>query len=152
MPNLIRKNGKRFPSVDDFFDVDTFFKPFLSDLGVTLAGVDSDSKIPSVNISETEKEFKIEMAAPGFDKNDFNIETQEGMLTISAEKKSEEEEEKKNYHRKEFTYSRFSRSFQLPENSLDEKIEAKYADGILKITLPKKEVTITKPKKEIKVS
>lgn len=149
MSLLVKKNGGMLPSVNDFFDVDTFFRPFLPEFGSETHGL---GRMPSVNVSETEKEYRIEVAAPGFDKKDFKVETDNGTLTISAEKQEEKKEEKENIHRKEFSYSKFTRSFQLPENSLSDKIDAKYENGILKLVLPKKEVKPSAPKKEIKVS
>ncbi len=107
--------------------------------------------VPSVNIRETEKEFFVELAAPGLTKKDFKISVENGMLTISAEKKAEKEETEKNFTRKEFSYSNFSRSFMLPENVNEEKIEAHYEDGILKLQVLKSVVEKAKPKKAIEV-
>jgi HSP20 family protein len=149
---LVKRNGNLFPSlVSDFFDTDLALRPSLFDFdGGLLKGLKTN--LPSVNITEDEKNFKFELAAPGLEKKDFKVETDNGTLTISSEKEKESKEEKENYCRREFSYSSFSRSFQLPENSLPEKIDAKYENGVLKLTLPKKEVTVAKPKKEIKVS
>ncbi len=108
--------------------------------------------MPDANIVENEKDFRIELAAPGLEKKDFKIEVSNGILSVSAEKEKEEKEEKENYRRREFSYNSFSRSFALPDNSLPDKIDAKYENGILRLSLPKKEVTVSKPKKEIKVS
>lgn len=150
---LVKTNGTRslFPSlVDDFFATDPFFAPRLVDLNGSLNGF--LERMPSANITESNEAYKIQVAAPGLEKKDFKIEIENGLLTISAEKEKEEKEEKENYSRREFSYNSFSRSFSLPENSVADKLEAKYNDGILSLTLPKKEVTVTKPKKEIKVS
>ena len=92
------------------------------------------------------------MAAPGLERKDFKVEVENGMLCISSEKEEESKEEKKNYTRREYSYNSFSRSFTLPDNSLPDKINAKYENGVLHITLPKKEVTVQKLAKEIKVS
>ena len=147
MSLLVKRNGNFFPSVvSDLFDTD-LLSPELFNFEGSLR-----SRIPSVNITEGDKNFKIELAAPGFEKKDFKIETDNGMLTISSEKEKEDKEESENYKRREFSYSSFRRSFQLPENSLQDKIEAKYENGVLKLTLPKKEVTVSKPKKEIKIA
>ena len=78
------------------------------------------------------------------EKKDFKIALDNGMLTISAEKKEESKEEKENFTRREFTFNRFSRSFRMPDNCLPDKIDAKYENGLLLLTLPKKEITITK--------
>ena len=152
MSLLVKKNGSSFPSlVSDLFDTDVVFRPSLFDLsGGLLSGLNAN--LPSANISEDEKSFKIELAAPGLEKKDFKVETDNGTLTISSEKKQETNDEKENYRRREFSYRSFSRSFQLPENSLPEKIDAKYEGGILRLTLPKKEITTLKHKKQIKVS
>jgi HSP20 family protein len=109
-------------------------------------------RVPSVNITENDKEFRIEMAAPGLDKKDFKVEVENGLLCISSEKEEETTEEKKNYTRREYSFNSFSRSFTLPENSLPEKINASYQNGILSIVLPKKEVSVLKTAKEIQVS
>lgn len=108
--------------------------------------------VPSVNIRETEKEFFVELAVPGLSKKDFKISVENGMLTISAEKKIEKEETEKNFTRKEFSYSNFSRSFMLPENVNEEKIEAHYEEGILKLQVLKSVVEKAKPKKAIEIA
>jgi len=95
--------------------------------------------VPSVNIIENEKDFVLELAAPGKTKKDFKISLENQLLTISSEAKEEKEEEKKNYTRREFVFSSFSRSFTLPKNILHDQVAADYKDGILRITLPKKE-------------
>lgn len=147
MSLLVKRNGNLFPSlVSDFFDTD-LLSPELFNFEGSMV-----SKLPSVNITEGDKNFKIELAAPGFEKKDFKIEADNGLLTISSEKEKEDKEETDNYRRREFSYSSFRRSFQLPENSIQDKIEAKYENGVLKLTLPKKEISISKPKKEIKIA
>lgn len=148
-----KTNGDLFPqSVSDFFNTDFFGRPSIFDFNGNFPRFNLLNKVPSVNITETSEGYEVEIAAPGLTKKDFKIETDNDLLTISSEKKDEQEEEKENYWRKEFSYHSFSRSFHLPKNSLPEKIEAKYEDGILKLTLPKKEVSASKPKKEIKVA
>lgn len=140
------KNGNLFPSVwSDFFDNNNFFSNrwFEKEFEQTL---------PAVNIKETNNEFNIEFAAPGFNKNDFKINVEENVLTISAEKQVETKEEKERFTRKEFSYNSFSRSFTLPQTVNAEKIDAKYTDGILKLNIPKKEEAKKLPKKEIKVA
>ena len=147
MSLLVKRNGNFFPSViNDLFETD-LLSPELFNFEGSLP-----SRIPSVNITEGDKNFKIELVAPGFDKKDFKVETDNGMLTISSEKEKEDKEETDNYRRREFSYSSFRRSFQLPENSIQDKIEAKYENGVLTLTLPKKEISISKPKKEIKIA
>lgn len=112
--------------------------------------------VPAVNILETEHEFKIEVAAPGVKKDDFKVEFEDGMLTISSETKQEQENKDKNgkYTRREFSFSSFKRSFTVDEETIDtEKMEAKYENGVLNIHVPKKVVQVVEKKaKTIAVS
>lgn len=137
--------------VNDFFSTDRLFDRDLLDLEEDLLGSEMVA-LPEANIIENSKDFKIELVAPGLEKKDFNIEVEDGVLSISAEKEEERKEERENYKRREFSYNSFCRSFTLPENSISDKIDAKYENGILRISLPKKEMTISKPRKEIKIS
>lgn len=102
--------------------------------------------VPAVNIKENETDFEIEVAAPGYKKNDFKIEVSDGVLSISAETKEEKSEKSDNYTRKEFTSSSFCRSFSLPENIRDENVHAKYEDGLLQLKLQKSEKPESKKK------
>jgi len=112
----------------------------------------SNTTLPSVNIKESEDGFEVEVAAPGFDKKDFNIELDNDILTISSEKTVENETaEGERYTKKEFSYQSFTRSFNLPEDVDAEKITAKYKNGILSVVIPKKEEAKPKPVKQIKV-
>lgn len=95
--------------------------------------------VPAVNISEQPNEFLLTLAAPGMKKEDFKIDVDGNMLTISSEKEENKEEKHKKFTRKEYNYSSFSRCFSLPEEIKQENIDAKYVDGVLKITLPRKE-------------
>jgi HSP20 family protein len=95
--------------------------------------------MPAVNISENEDGFMLEMAAPGLKKSDFTINLDNNVLTISSEKQEEQEDSKQNYSCKEFNFSSFSRSFTLPKSIDFDKIKADYKDGILKVSLPKRE-------------
>jgi HSP20 family protein len=113
--------------------------------------LDRNGSLPAVNIAEKDNEYDIELAAPGFKKEDFKIKVDDDMLTISAEARNENKEEKKDYTRQEYSYSSFSRSFHLPENVKDDAIGAKYEDGMLKLVLPKTK-TQTKATKEVAVS
>jgi len=146
---LKRRNGDLFPSFkNDFFD-DGFFWSNLISTGSDL--LDRGFKIPPANISETKEEFRVDLSAPGLTRNDFKIEVEDGTLTISSEKKEESKNDTENYKRREFSYNSFNRSFQLPENVKEDKISAKYDNGMLHISIPKKEVSISKQKKEIQV-
>jgi len=101
--------------------------------------------VPAVNVSETDKHFKLNIAAPGLEKKDFKIDADDDMLTISAEHEKEEKEEKDGrFNRREYNYTSWSRSFSLPENCDTSKIEAEYKNGELKIMIPKKEVKESK--------
>jgi HSP20 family protein len=106
---------------------------------------------PPVNIQETETGFELELAVPGRKKEDFNVEIDEQILTITSETKKEEEVKEENYTRKEFSYSSFNRSFTLPETVDEEGIKASYENGILRFTLPKKEEALPKPKRLIEI-
>lgn len=152
MNTLMRTNGGMFPSLlTDFFGASPLLGPNLYDVDFDLLPSRLGVTVPTANISETEKEYQIELAAPGLTKKDFKIESENGMLTISAEKE-EKSASKNGYTRTEYSFNSFSRSFTLPDNSKPENINAKYEDGVLKLTVPKKEVTPVKPKKEISVS
>jgi len=153
MSNLtLSKKGLVPRWTSELFDSGNFFSPSVLDFGLDFPAWDFASKVPTVNVIENEKEWKLELAAPGLEKKDFKINVQNDLLTISSEKKEEKKEEKDNYTRREFAYSSFTRSFRLPENCLSDKIDAKYENGILRLFLPKKEMNVSKPAKEIKIS
>lgn len=140
----LAKIGESMPSV--FND---FFKPWNEWFDGGLLG--REMNIPAVNITEHDDEYKISLAAPGLKKDDFKIDVDGNMLTISSEKEENKEEKDKKFTRKEYNYSSFSRSFTLPEEINREKIEAKYEDGVLKISLPRKEETKKPTAKHIAV-
>lgn len=153
MNGLIRTNGGLFPSLfDDFLRPSPFLGSSLFDVDFEMLPARVGFNVPSANITESEKDYLIELAAPGLTKKDFKVEMDNGMLTISAEKKEEKKEVEGAYSRREYSYNSFSRSFTLPENCKSDKIDAKYEDGVLKLMLPKKEITPMKSKKEITVS
>ena len=148
MTLLATRAGNLFPRVmNDLMDTTSFFAPDIFD-----TNWDFSIKSPSANISEDEKSYTVELAAPGLNKKDFKVVFDNKILTISAENEEEFNEEQDNYRRREFSYSSFTRSFQLPVEILEDKIEAVYKDGILRLEIPKKEVRVLKPKKEIKIS
>jgi HSP20 family protein len=124
---------ERFPAL-----FDDFFKPWNE-------WFDNDNRfwatvrIPSVNITENKDEYNVSLAVPGMKKEDFKIDVNGNMLTISCEKDETKEEKDKKYTRKEYSYSSFSRTFTLPEEVNREKIDARYEDGLLKLSLPRKE-------------
>ena len=106
--------------------------------------------LPLVNIKENEDLFEVEVAAPGFNKTDFSVELNNDVLTISSEKKNEEKDNEKSL-RQEFNFQSFKRSFTLPELVEDDKISAKYENGILAIAIPKKEEAKPKPVQLIEI-
>jgi HSP20 family protein len=113
----------------------------------------SRSMLPAVNISEDDKHYSVDVIAPGFKKEDFKINVEEDVLTISAESKhtTEEGNGNKQYSRREYSYNSFTRSFRLPENTKDDAISAAYNDGVLKLSIPKSSQQ-TKATKEIKIN
>ncbi|HUH32737.1 MAG TPA: Hsp20/alpha crystallin family protein [Daejeonella sp.] len=97
------------------------------------------SKVPAVNIFETENDYHIELGAPGLKKEDFKINLDQNMLNISVEKKQESTGDNKRYNRREYSYTSFVRSFAMPDSADDARIEAQYHDGVLDIRVAKKE-------------
>ncbi|MDR3651739.1 MAG: Hsp20/alpha crystallin family protein [Paludibacter sp.] len=113
----------------------------------------TNTTLPSVNIKENTDEFKVEVAAPGFDKSDFKLELNHDLLTISSEKKVENEtKEGEQFTKREFSYQSFSRTFTLPHTADGEKIEATYDNGILRISIPKKEESKPRPSRMIEIN
>ena len=139
---IIRRN-QFFPSfVDEFFgkEIPTLFN---AEYGFTK---------PSVNISESKEDFKIDVAAPGLEKDDFRINLNNNILTVSSDKEEKKEEENDRFMRREFSYLQFSRSFSLPVSADTEKINATYKNGVLNIVIPKKEEAKAKPVREIAIA
>lgn len=139
----IRKRSA-FPSlIDEFFGREFpgfFFDP------------DRNLSTPAVNIIEGKDDYRIEVAAPGLEKNDFKISLDNNMLTVSSEKELSNEEKSEQFMRREFTYASFSRSFTLPDGTDPDKIQAKHKDGILQVTIPKKEEAKDRPARQIRIS
>ncbi len=150
--SLVKFNKRRpFGNLvtSDFFDMEDFFDNRFWNEGLLSDRFWNGRKgEPALNIKETDDNFEIELAAPGFAKKDFEVTIDEGCLNIKAEKSTSEEEKEENFTRKEFSYNSFERSLQLPENVKEEELKAKYNDGILSFNLAKKEpVKKLKPKK-----
>lgn len=142
--SLVKIKENRFPLVfDDLFKTDW--------LGGTSAVNNTGFNSPAVNIKDNEEEFVLEVAAPGRTRDSFNIELNNDRLTVSSIEKKENEENNK-FTRKEFDYSTFKRIFRLPETIDNSKINASYKDGVLLITLPKKEEAKIQPKRFIEIS
>lgn len=131
--NTLMRPGKLFPSAfDDFFKP---WKDWFDDSG----SWGNLLSVPAVNIIENGNDYKLTLAAPGLKKDDFKIDINGNLLTISSEAEENKEEKDENYTRKEYNYSSFSRSFTLPDEVLKDKIEASYENGVLSVVLPKKE-------------
>lgn len=114
--------------------------------------VNSNNQFPAVNIKENEDSFEILLAAPGLTKEDFAIEVDENVLTISSEINQTKDVKEEKFTRREFNFTNFKRAFTLPETVNEDKIEASYVNGILKLILPKKEEALPKEKRSIKIS
>ena len=142
--NLIKRNSF-VPSSTSLFD--DFFSRDLFDWSKT----EGNGLVPRVNIKETDDGFAVDIAAPGMKKEDFHVELDNDMLTVSSEVSEDHEEEQKNYTRKEFSYHSFRRSFYLPNTVELEKINARYSDGILSLWIPKKEEAKKKPARMISI-
>lgn len=125
---------------------------FLRDSLADFWNVNLIETVPAVNIVEHKDNFNIEMAAPGMKKEDFKIEVEGDQMTISSEKETEKKEEEKNFWKKEYSYSSFSRSFTLPENANSDKVAATYKDGLLTLSIPKKEGVAKNHVKKIAVN
>jgi HSP20 family protein len=132
-PSLVEElfNGELFPK---FFDAESRYS------------------IPAVNIVENKDEYRIDVAAPGLNKEDFRIQLENNVLNVSSEKEEKREEKDERIMRKEFSYYSFNRSFTLPMTVNSEKIKATHKDGILQIVIPKKEEAREKPSREIKIA
>jgi len=143
---LVKLNNDLFPAFsnlfEDFFGRDDEMTPTMNRW----------NRMPAVNIREDDNNYHLELAAPGLQKDDFKITLDNNLLTIETEMKDEKEVNKQNYSRKEFNYHAFRRSFTLPESADNEKIDAKYKDGVLNLMIPKKEESRVKPQRTIKIS
>lgn len=144
MENKLKKfedKDARYPSFFNRYFGDNFLSSFMG------------SEMPSVNVKETNNEYKVEVSAPGFDKGDFDIRVDNNVITISGASNiaNEEKDEDENVIRQEFSSSSFSRSFALPENVDVENISAKEKNGILKIRLPKDKTAVEKAVKKVEI-
>jgi HSP20 family protein len=132
-----------------FFDDDAFAlpgrlfnRPFFQD----------SELFPAVNIKDNTKSFDLELAVPGYKKEELKVNVEEGLLTISSEKKKESEEEGKGYTRREYSYASFKRSFRLPENADADNVKASYVDGVLKLSIPKTKALPEKHGREVRIA
>ena len=142
---LVRFTGN--PLIDRFFDTDLFdwtSKNYSK----------TNTTLPSVNVKENDNEFAIEVAVPGFEKGDFKIEVHNDVLSISSEKQESNEtnDEKDHYTKREFSYQAFTRSFTLPDSADGDKVAASYDNGILTVSIPKKEEAKPKAPRTIEIN
>jgi len=127
--NALTRRTNALPSF-----VDDFFGPWNEWLN---NGLEKTLSVPAVNITEVDGQYNVSVAAPGMKKDDFKIDLEGDVLTVSAEKEESKEDKGKQYNRREYNYSSFSRSFTLPKDVDRDKIEAKYEDGVLNLVLLK---------------
>lgn len=146
---LVKNSDRMFPTFPSFFD--NFFSKNLMDWNNSNF-LSTNSTLPAVNIRENDESFMIEVAAPGLTKENFKVNINRNRLVISSELREEKNESDKKYARREFNYQSFERSFSLPEGTVDgDKIIAKYTDGILLVTIPKREEVKPKPARKIEI-
>ena len=146
MKTLVRQNAFLPSLLEDFFNRDW--------ADSTLANGNYSATLPAVNVRETNDDYIIEVAAPGMKRDEFKVELDNNVMTISSTREEKQEDQANGeYTRREFNYQSFQRSFTLPENKVEgEKISARYMDGILHITVPKKDEAKVKPVKQISIS
>jgi HSP20 family protein len=152
--SLNKFNGN-FPSlIDELFgrDMDQIFNFNRPASGWPLSRVGSN--VPAVNIREDENQYHLEVAAPGMRKEDFKVMLEDGVLTVSTEQKQEhaQQDEQGSYTKREFSYHSFSRSFRLPDSCAQEHIQARYADGVLHLEIPKNEEAKRKAPRQIQIA
>ncbi|MEP2671294.1 MAG: Hsp20/alpha crystallin family protein [Cyclobacteriaceae bacterium] len=135
--SIIRYNPSDYTPASFSSLVDKFFNDSLTRSG-------QNSFVPKVDVIENEKAFELHVEVPGMKKEDFNIEVNDNYLTISGERKFSTEKKEKDFHSIETRYGSFSRSFTLPDTVNSDKINAKYNNGILELTLPKDEKKLLK--------
>ncbi len=141
---MLRPKRANMPNLVDFFFGDDLLSNFFDNAN---AGT-----VPAVNIVESKDDYQIELAAPGLEKKDFKVDLNNNMLTISSEKEQKNEVEGEKIMRREFSYTAFKRSFTLPDSADGDKIKAAYNEGILKISIPKREEAKEKPARQISIS
>ena len=143
-----KRNRPSLPSLSSW--VDDLFE---TGLGTGfLSNFNTGMTLPAVNIKENKDEYFLEIAVPGMNKSDFNIDVDNKILSISSEKEEQNETKEENYTRREFGYSSFKRTFTLPDTVESDNIKAQYKNGILSVHLPKREEAKEKPAKRISVS
>jgi len=152
--SIVKFKRRPFGSLmsQDFFDMEDFFdnRGWVRDM-LPDNFWNSKRSEPALNIKETNDHFEIELAAPGFEKKDFEVTIENGCLNITAEKSQSKEEKDNKFTRREFSYNSFERALQLPENIKQEEIKAAYKDGILSFNLVKKEEAKKMPPTKVQI-
>lgn len=146
----IRKNENNIPAFPGLFE-DFLSRELFNWENSNFSS--TSTTVPSINIKETNENYEVEVAAPGLDKKDFNVSLDNNMLTISCTKSVSKEDkgENENYTRREFSYQSFQRSFELPNVVDEDRINAHYDNGLLHLTIPKKEEAKQKEPKLIEI-
>lgn len=145
LPSLMDDDNFGFPS--NFMDTDWGFPTRLFNTPFF-----RNASLPAVNIKDNTKSFDIELAVPGYKKEELKVNVEGDLLTISSEKQKESEEEKNGYTRREFTYRSFQRAFQLPENVDADHVNANFVDGVLKLSIPKTKALPERKGKEVRIA
>lgn len=148
MSHLILRRNELEPRTNDVWglqsDINRLFDAFMSPFERTEM---KTSVSPKLDIAELKDKYEIKAELPGIDEKDINLSVEDGLLTISGEKKAETEEKEKGYYLKECSYGTFSRSVRLPENIADDKISAQFKKGVLVIDMPKTQQIQSKARK-----
>jgi HSP20 family protein len=151
--SLVKYNGNLPNLLDGFFgrDMDEMFNFNWPDWSNWMR---VGTSIPAVNIQEDNDYFHLEIAAPGLKKEDFKVTLEDDMLTISVQhiEENKEKSDKGRYTKREYSYQGFTRSFRLPDSCQNENINAQYIDGILHLTVPKKEEAKQKDLRQIEIT
>ncbi len=153
MPILGEKKRAMLPSfITDIFDTEKLLPSMFDEKKNQAKLNDKDLTYPNANIIENDADFIIEIAAPGFECRNFIVEIENSILTISAKSEDEKRAQTKKYRIKEFSNNSFTRSFVLPSNSLADRIDATYDNGILHLLIPKRQVIISRPDRQNRVA
>lgn len=139
--NLVRKQRNSFsPSLVNDWLTNDWLQPYSFE----------NKQLPAVNIQEMDQAFLVELAAPGLKKEDLQVEVEKDVLSIASEAE-EKTEEAGRYTRKEYNFASFRRTFSIPESVDSKKIDALYSEGVLTVTLPKREEAVQEAKKSIRI-
>lgn len=147
----LKKNGG-FPSLfSDFFGTSLIDRDFF-DVGSDLFPSRLGINVPTANITENAKAYTLELAAPGLERKDFTVALDNHVLTVSAEKEEDKKDSTDEYSRREYSFNSFSRSFTLPDNVSEGGIDAKYENGVLRVSIPKEKESSPRAAHTIQVS